>query len=106
MPFHTRSHTTSRDSDLFPDIQKFIFIKSNVLKLRIAQKVYSVNKGLFVGVLSSPWFAYMGRYRLAIYCALVNFAEIFFDLRYLLATEIDATVHLYYYSFLPGTHHW
>ena len=32
---------------------------------------------------------------------LVNYAEIFFDLKYLLATKTDATVQLYYYSFLP-----
>ena len=32
-------------------------IKSNVLKLDTAQKVYSVNKGLFLGVFSLPWFA-------------------------------------------------
>jgi len=31
-------------------------VYSNVLKLHTAQKVYSVNKGLFLGVLSSPWF--------------------------------------------------
>jgi len=99
MPFHTRSHTTLHASDLFPGINKFISIKFNVLKLDTAQKVYSVNKGLFLGVLFSPWFAYLGRYRLAIYRALVNHAEIFFDLRYLLATKTDATVHSYYYSF-------
>ena len=79
-------------------------IKSNVFKLDAAQKVYSVNKGLFLGVLSSPWFTYMGRNRLAIYRALIDYAEIFYDLRYLLATKTDAIVHSYYYSFLPGTH--
>jgi len=50
-----RSHAISCASDLFPGIHKFISIKSNVLKLHRAQKVYSVNKGLFLGVLSSPW---------------------------------------------------
>ena len=75
-------------------------IKSNLFKLDTALKVYSVNKGLFIGVLSSPWFAYVGRSRnwLAIY------REIFYDLRYPLAIKTDAIVHLYYYSFLPGTH--
>ena len=57
-------------------------IKSNVLKLDTAQKVYSVNKGLFLGVFSSPWFAYMGSYQDVIYRALVNYAEIFYNLRY------------------------
>ena len=37
-------------------------IKSNVLKLDTAQKVYSVNKGLFLGVLSLPWFVFVGGY--------------------------------------------
>ena len=37
-------------------------IKSNVLKLDTVQKVYSVNKGSLLGVVSSPWFVYMGRY--------------------------------------------
>ena len=48
---------------LFPGIHKFLSIMSDVNKLDTAQKVYSVNKGLFLGVLSSPWFVYMGRYR-------------------------------------------
>ena len=79
MPFQTRSHATLHTLDLFPDIHKFVSIKSNVLKLDAAQKVYSVNKGLFLGVLSSPWFAYMGKYQLAIYRALVNYAEMFYN---------------------------
>ena len=54
-------------------------IKSNVLKLDTVQKVYSVNKGLFLGVFSSLWFVYMGRYRDTIYLALVNYAKIFYD---------------------------
>jgi len=85
MPFHMRSHTTLHALDLFPGIHKFVFFfstKCNVLKLDTAQKVYSVNKGLFLGVFSSPWFAYMGRYQDAIYRTLVNCAEIFYDLRY------------------------
>jgi len=40
-------------------------IKSNVLNQ--AKKVYSVNKGLFLGVFSLSWFAYMGGYRDVIY---------------------------------------
>ena len=80
MPLHIRSHTTSCVSDLFPGIQKFVSIKS--IKLDTAQKVYCVNKGLFLGVFSLPWFAYMGRYQDAIYCAFVNYAEILYDLRY------------------------
>jgi len=77
------SHTTTHASDLFPGIHtSFFSIKSNVLKLDIQPKVYSVNKGLFLGVLSSPWFAYMGSYQLVIHRALVvNYAEIFYDLR-------------------------
>ena len=47
---------------LFPGIHKFLSIKSGVNKLDTAQKVYSVNKGLFLGMLSLPWFPYMGRY--------------------------------------------
>jgi len=54
-------------------------IKSYVLELDTAQKVYFVNKGLFLGVFSASWFAYMGRYRDAIYCALINYTD---DLRY------------------------
>ena len=42
-------------------------IKSNVLKLDTAKKIYSVDKGLFLGMLSLPWFAYVGRYHDAIY---------------------------------------
>jgi len=53
-----------------------------LLKLDKSQKAYSVNKGLFLGVFSLPCFAYMGRYRDAIYRALVNYAEIFYDSRY------------------------
>ena len=56
------SYKKSCTSDLFPGIHKFVSIKSNVLKLDTAQKVYSVNKRLFLGVFSSPWFTYMGRY--------------------------------------------
>ena len=71
MPFHRRSHITLHTSDLFSGIHKFVF-----------HQVYYANKGLFLGLFSSPWFAYMGRYRDVIYCALVNYAEIFYDLRY------------------------
>ena len=101
MPFHTRSHATLHTLDLFPGIHKFVSIKSNVLKL---QKVYFVSNGLFLGVLSSPCFTYMGMQVLT--RDLSCFSEIFYDLIYLLATKTDATVHSYYYSFLPGTHHW
>ena len=48
-------------------------IKSNVLKLDTAQKVYSVNKGLFLGVFSLPCFTYMSRCRDAMYHALINY---------------------------------
>ena len=58
------------------------FIKSNVIKLDTSQKAYSVNKGFFLGVFSLPQFAYMGRYWDAIYCVLVNYVEVFYDLRY------------------------
>jgi len=36
-----------------------------------------------------------------IYRALVNYADIFYDLRYLLATKTDAIVHSYYIA-----HYW
>ena len=42
-------------------------IKCNVLKLGTTKKVYSVSKGLFLGVFSLPWFVYVGGYRNAIY---------------------------------------
>ena len=38
----------------------------------------------------------MGRYRDAIYRALVNYAEIFYKLRYELATKTDTTVLSFY----------
>jgi len=57
-------------------------IEANGTPHDTVQKVYSVNKGLFLGVFSLPWFAYMGRYRDATYRALINYAEIFYDLRY------------------------
>ena len=39
-----------------------------------------------------------------IYHALVNYADIFYDLRYLLATKTDAIVHSYYTaSYLAST---
>ena len=52
-------------------------------------------------LLFSPWFAYMGKYRLVIYHAQVNYTEIFFNLRYLLATKTSGTICSYYYSW-----HW
>ena len=102
IPFHARSRATLRISDLFPGINKFIFIKSNVLKLDIAQKVYSVNKGLFLGMLFSPWFAYMGRYRLAIYRALVNYAEIFICWLLILMQQSTRTITAAYLACTIG----
>jgi len=51
----------------FPAYTSLVSIKYNVLKFDTAKKVYSVNKGLFLGVFSLPWFAYMGGYHDAIY---------------------------------------
>ena len=42
-------------------------IKSNVLKLDTVKKVYIVNKGLFLGVFSLPWFVYVDGYHNVIY---------------------------------------
>jgi len=100
MPFHIQEAIQHRALRICLLAYTSLFsIKSNVLKLGTAQKVYSVNKGLFLDVFSSPWFTCIhGQVpRDVIYRALVNYAEIFYDL-YWLAAKTDATVHSYYYS--------
>ena len=100
--FHMRSLTTSCFIFISWHRKSLFSIKSNVLKLDTAQKVYSVNKGLFLGVFSSPWFACVGEYCNAIYHPLCQDILLF----KVLATKTDTTVHLWYCSLLPRTHHW
>ena len=68
-------------------------IKSNVLKLNTVQKVYSVNKILFLGMVSSPWFAYMSGYHDVIY-------HWSFMMRYRIVQNIQRTKLLQLYRFV------
>ena len=59
MPFHTRSHTTLLASDLFLGINKFISIKSNVLKLIQPESLFCelriVSRCAFLAMVRAPF---------------------------------------------------
>ena len=90
------------------NITRFRFVSWHIqavcLKLDTAKKVYSMNKGLFLGVFSSPWFAMRGQ---APRCDLSCFDKLCLRrLRYSRILGISwllrlTTVHSYYHSLLP-----